>query len=131
MNAQPRYARSPLAVFQVFWRYRRLIWELSKRDVIGRYRGSMLGIVWAVVQPLLILTVYSFVFVFVFKARWGTTGGDEVSFTLILFAGLIVHSLFADNLIRAPHLITGKGTKRTIASPEEVLILRPELTAAG
>lgn len=48
-----------------------LIWQMTKREVVGRYRGSVLGLAWSFFNPLLMLAVYSFVFSFVFKSRWG------------------------------------------------------------
>ncbi len=89
-----------------FWRNRQLIWQMTKRDVIGRYRGSVMGLAWSFFNPLLMLSVYTFVFSVVFKARWGGAGEEsKTEFAIILFAGMIVHSLFAECLNRAPGLI--------------------------
>ena len=52
-------------------RNRELWWRLSEREVIGRYRGSILGWGWSLLTPLMMLGVYTFVFSTVFKARWG------------------------------------------------------------
>ncbi|MGO6966256.1 ABC transporter permease, partial [Rhizobium johnstonii] len=52
------------------WRNRYLVWQLTKREIAGRYRGSTLGLVWSIVNPLMMLLVYTFVFSVVFKARW-------------------------------------------------------------
>ena len=67
---------SPLFVFRSFWNQRSLIWEMTKRDVIGRYRGSAMGILWSFLNPILMLAVYTFVFSVVFRTRWG--GEDNV-----------------------------------------------------
>ena len=72
---RPTYPTSPLFVFGSLWRQRSLIWEMTKRDVIGRYRGSAMGILWSFLNPILMLAVYTFVFNVVFQARWG--GGDS------------------------------------------------------
>ena len=82
-----------------------LILRMTKREVIGRYRGSFLGIIWSFLNPLVMLAVYSFVFGMVFKARWSTDTGQN--FTVILFTGLIFHSLLAECLVKAPNIITG------------------------
>jgi lipopolysaccharide transport system permease protein len=84
-----------------------LIVVLAKRDVAGRYRGSAVGLLWSLVNPLLMLTVYTFVFSMIFKARWGTdtVASDRVEFALVLFVGLIVHNIFAECANRAPTLI--------------------------
>src|SRR5437660_744729 len=66
-----RYAAHPLMVFLSLWQYRNLIWQMSKREVISRYRGSTLGLLWSFFHPLFMLTIYTFVFSVVFQARWG------------------------------------------------------------
>ena len=99
------YSATPLIIFQSFWRNRRLIWQLSKREVLGRYRGSVMGLVWSFFNPILMLAVYTFVFGVVFQARWGEQTGGKIEFASILFAGLIVFSLFAECVNRAPSLV--------------------------
>lgn len=89
-----------------YWQNRELIARLSQREVVGRYRGSFIGISWTVVQPLAMLAVYTFVFSQVFRSRWGNL--DELGpagFSLNLFAGLIVFNLFAECANKAPTLI--------------------------
>ena len=54
------------------WRNRHLLLQLTKREVLGRYRGSLMGLAWSFFNPLLMLAVYTFVFSVVFGARWGT-----------------------------------------------------------
>ena len=78
------------------WRNRQLIVQMSKREVVGRYRGSVMGMAWSFFNPVLMLAVYTFVFSVVFKARWGV-GGEEskTQFAIVLFVGMIVHGLFA------------------------------------
>lgn len=73
---------------------------LSRREVIGRYRGSALGLVWSFLTPLFMLAIYAFVFSVVFKARWGTEEESRTQFAVVLFAGLIVHSIFAEVINR-------------------------------
>ena len=78
---------------------------LTKREVVGRYRGSFLGIFWSFFNPLFMLAVYTFVFSVVFKARWGGGSGSKTEFALVLFSGLIVFNLFSECINRAPSLI--------------------------
>lgn len=86
-----------------------LISQLTRRAIYERYRGSVLGILWTFLTPLMMLTIYTFVFGTIFKARWQVADGtgDTGEFAVILFAGLIVHGLFADVVLQAPNLITG------------------------
>lgn len=84
-----------------------LIWQLAKRDVASRYRGSMLGLLWSFGRPVLMLAVYTFVFSVIFKVRWhqGDVQDNRVNFAIVLFAGLIVHGLLAECMTRAPTLV--------------------------
>ncbi|HWU76296.1 MAG TPA: ABC transporter permease, partial [Rhodanobacter sp.] len=86
-----------------------LVWELTKRDVIGRYRGSFLGLAWSFFNPLIMLVVYTFVFGFVFKSKWeGLPKGASymLSFSLVLFLGLLIFQIAAEVINKAPTLIT-------------------------
>lgn len=106
------------------------------REITARYRGSMLGLLWSFVNPLLMLVVYTFVFSVVFKARWvvgeGGTGsegvqssvasGSRTEFALILLAGLMVYSFFAECINRAPNLIvTHANYVKKVVFPLEIL----------
>ena len=83
-----------------------LVYQFAKRDVLARYRGSMLGIGWTVLNPLLMLALYTFAFAGIMKTRWPgaeTMGG--IGYALNLFAGLVIFNLFAEVAGRAPGLI--------------------------
>jgi lipopolysaccharide transport system permease protein len=99
------WTHSPFAVFTSLWWHRHLIWQLTRREVIGRYRGSFMGLLWSFFNPLIMLGIYTFVFGVVFQARWANRATGTVEFALILFAGLIVFTLFSDCVNRAPGLI--------------------------
>jgi lipopolysaccharide transport system permease protein len=110
-------------LFASLWRNRQLIVQMTKREVIGRYRGSVLGLAWSFFNPLLMLSVYTFVFSVVFKARWGVNGGeDRASFAIFLFVGMIVHGLFAECVNRAPGLILSNvNYVKKVIFPLEIL----------
>jgi lipopolysaccharide transport system permease protein len=119
---RPTHSISPLFVFGSFWNQRSLVWEMTKRDVIGRYRGSAMGILWSFLNPILMLTVYTFVFNVVFRARWGTEDTSKVEFAIILFVGLIIHALFAECVNRAPGLVLGNvNYVKKVVFPLEIL----------
>lgn len=92
-----------LAPVTVAWRNRSLLARLTRREIEARYRGSMLGLAWAVATPLLTLAAYTFVFSIVLKVRWGSV--DRGQFALILFAGLLTYGIFSECVNRAPGLI--------------------------
>jgi lipopolysaccharide transport system permease protein len=91
--------------FQPFFAHRSLLWEMTKRDVLGRYRGASFGLLWALISPFLMLIVYTIAFGFILKSRWPHAGDSKAGFALILYVGLIVHGFFAECLIRAPQLV--------------------------
>lgn len=123
MNPHQAHPTNPITIFTSFWKNRQLIWQLTRREVIGRYRGSLLGLAWSFFNPLLMLFIYTFVFSVVFKARWGT-GSDEsrADFAIILFTGMIVFGLFAEIVNRAPALIISNvNYVKKVVFPLEVL----------
>ncbi|KVD77391.1 hypothetical protein WS62_30715 [Burkholderia sp. ABCPW 14] len=79
---------------------------MAKRDLSSRYKGSHLGMLWAVLLPLAMLGIYSYVFGAVFKSRWGGPGASDFPFPLVLFAGLIAFNFFAECVNRAPTLVS-------------------------
>ncbi|MEO5607352.1 MAG: ABC transporter permease [Polaromonas sp.] len=102
---------------------RSLLWQFARREVLGRYRGSLLGLTWSFLTPLLMLGVYSFVFIGVFKARWpGMEKGGGVEFALQVFAGLVVFNLFAEVAGRAPNLVVEQpNLVKKVIFPVELL----------
>ncbi len=106
--------------------HRRLIVQLAARDVLGRYRGSFLGLGWSLVTPLLLLVVYTFVFAVVFGARWGSQTqvpvGGHAGFAVVLFAGLVLFNLFGEGFNRAPGLILANTNYvKRVVFPLEIL----------
>jgi lipopolysaccharide transport system permease protein len=110
-------------MFRSLWRNRQLILQMTRRDVLGRYRGSLMGLAWSFFNPLLMLAVYTFVFSVVFKARWGVgEPSSRIQFALVLFAGVIVHGLPAEGISKAPGLILGNANYvKRVVFPLEIL----------
>jgi lipopolysaccharide transport system permease protein len=117
------FSASPRELLASLWRNRQLIRNLVEREVVGRYKGSMLGMFWSLVTPIIMLAVYTFVFSVVFKARWGAAGSDsKTEFALVLFAGLMVFNLFSECISKAPGLILANvNYVKKVVFPLEVL----------
>lgn len=116
------FSASPVELFASLWRNRSLIKASIKREVLGRYRGSFMGILWSFFNPLLMLAVYTFVFSVVFKARWSAGGESQTEFALLLFTGMVVFNLFAECINRAPGLILGNPNfVKKVVFPLEIL----------
>jgi lipopolysaccharide transport system permease protein len=96
---------------------------MTKREVVGRYKGSVVGIAWSLFNPVLMLVIYTFVFSVVFKSRWGAADSDnKTEFATILFVGMIVFNLFAETINRAPSLILSNvNYVKKVIFPLEIL----------
>lgn len=111
VDAHRPFPAGPASLFAGAWRERRLILQLIRREVVGRYRGSVMGIAWSFLYPLLMLAVYTFVFTVVFEARWPGLVGEQsrIRFALLLFVGVIAHGLIGEVLTRAPVLVVANA----------------------
>jgi len=99
---------------------------MTRREVLGRYKGSFMGVAWSFFTPILMLAVYTFVFSEVFKARWGVgdAGESKAEFAIMLFVGMIVHGLFAECIIRSPSVISSNvNYVKKVVFPLEILPL--------
>lgn len=123
MNPHQRAAAGLGEMVASLWRNRQLLGQLTRREVLGRYRGSLMGLAWSFFNPLLMLAVYTFVFSVVFNARWGTgEPTSRVQFALVLFVGVIVHGVIAEGINKAPGLILGNANYvKRVVFPLEIL----------
>jgi lipopolysaccharide transport system permease protein len=92
--------------FSSIFGHRELLIQLIRRDVNDKYKGTVLGVIWAFINPLLMLAIYTAVFKFVFKARWPETDDSTSEFALMLFIGLLIHGLAADVISRSAVIIS-------------------------
>lgn len=80
-----------------------LLKQFTRRDIKARYQGTVLGLGWLFIMPILLLTVFTFVFNGIFQMKWPSSGAETpVGFALFVFCGLMVHQTFAETLTRAP-----------------------------
>lgn len=101
---------------------RELIVQIAKRNIYTKYKGSVLGICWSFLTPLFLLTIYTFVFGYVFKTRWGD--GGIGSYPVILFSGLIFHFFFTEVLATSTQLISSNGNYvKKVVFPLGVLVI--------
>lgn len=122
MNPHMRRPAGIMDLIRSLWANRGLISQLARRDVTSRYRGSLVGLAWTFINPLLMLGIYTFVFSVVFRARWGGPTLDHGSFAIVLFVGILVHGVFAECLNRAPGLILANaGYVKRVVFPLEIL----------
>ncbi|TJX47241.1 MAG: ABC transporter permease, partial [Mesorhizobium sp.] len=102
---------------------------LIRREIAGRYRGSVFGLLWSLLNPLFMLAVYTFVFGVVMKSRWTIPDQQSAThstgeFAVILFCGLIVFQFFAEVVSLAPGLIVNNANYvKKIVFPVQILPL--------
>jgi lipopolysaccharide transport system permease protein len=110
-------------LFSTVFRNRQLIVQMIRREVVSRYRGSIFGLAWSFLNPMLMLAVYTFVFSVVFKSRWGADPNESrTEFAVVLFVGMIVFGFFAEIFTRAPKLIVSNvNYVKKVVFPLEIL----------
>lgn len=115
---------SPVWVVRHLFGLRDSILRLTRQEMARLYAGTALGLFLAVIQGLVLMGTYVFVFSYVFEARWSYPGMEPGSgrFGLVLFAGLLTFNLFADSVARAPNLIHDNAKLVTkVVFPVEIL----------
>ncbi|HIF9075035.1 ABC transporter permease [Photobacterium damselae] len=122
---------SPLSLLKELKQNKDLILSLTRREISSKYKGSILGGVWAIFIPVFMLAVYTFVFSIVFKAKWnGLETESKSTFALLLFAGLIVFNFFSDCFNSAPRLILNNSNYvKKVVFPLDILPITISLSA--
>ena len=123
MNPHSKHATGLAPMFRSFFGNRQLVTQMTKREVVSRYRGSLIGLAWSFFNPLLMLAIYTFVFSIVFKARWGVTEeNSRAGFAVILFVGIIIHGVLSECILKAPELVLNNVSYvKRIMFPLEIL----------
>ncbi len=107
----------------------RIIGVLTRREVFERYRGSLLGILWSFITPLLLMLIYTLVFSVVFRMQWSLEETGFGYFALMLYCGLIPFNFFSEVISKSSRLfVNSPNYVKKIAFPIEIL---PCVTAAS
>lgn len=109
--------------FSLVWKYKDLLWQIVRRNVQTRYKGTMIGLLWLIITPLIMLAIYTFVFSIVFQARWGDDFGESrVAFALLIFCGITVFNIFSESISGSVGVVTGNPNyAKKVIFPLEVL----------
>ncbi|MDD5085431.1 MAG: ABC transporter permease [Candidatus Omnitrophica bacterium] len=107
------------SVLKNIFGHRFLLWQFIRADILGRYKGTYLGILWIILSPLLVFFLYVFIFSVVLKVRFPEQEG-VLFYGLNLFCGLIAWTAFAESLIRSSSVILSNRNlvKRTLFPSE-------------
>lgn len=113
---------NPLPTISGLARHRYLIAQLTRRDVLLKYRGSFLGISWSFFYPLLLLAAFGLVFGQILGTRWPQNAESGLPLVLVMYAGLIVYNFFSEVASAAPRFILGyQSLVKKNVFPTEVL----------
>lgn len=121
---QTRDLVNPVSIIRSLIQRRVLIYQLVRRELSQRYRGSYLGMLWTLLVPLVMLAIYTFIFSVVFKARWQVSGPETPpgEFAFILFAAISGFNVFSESSNRAPALVVNVPSYvKKVVFPLEVL----------
>lgn len=122
------------AIWKPLWELPRryeLILSLARRDLVGRYKGSVLGIIWAIVTPVVMIGMFTFLFAGVFGARFGPNS-SHWDYALYLFCGLLPWTMFQETLQRsATTIINHSNLVKRVLFPLETLPTAEALSSLG
>jgi len=118
-----------LAPFRVLVSHRQAIQIFVNRDIRGRYINSALGLWWAVIQPLALLALYTFVFSSVMRIRWSENASTG-EFAVYAFCGLLPWIAVADALTRSSSILLEQTPLiKKVVFPSEILPVHLVLSA--
>jgi len=117
-------------VFRLLTTYKTLTWEMAKREITDRYRGQFFGLFWALLHPLVLMGVYIFVFVVVFKVKIGGTREMPLDYTTYLLSGLIPWLAVQESMSKASTMITSNASLvKQVVFPIEILPIKSVLAS--
>jgi lipopolysaccharide transport system permease protein len=119
----PPRALQPFAFATELWQRRELLWQFTIRNLEIRHKGSYLGFVWSLLNPLLMLALYVFVFGYIFGGSFnGLRGETKVDYALALFLGLALFQFLGEILAVAPALVVANPNfVKKVVFPLEIL----------
>ena len=108
-----------------------LIFSFAKRDLLGRYKGSALGIAWAVLTPVVMIAIFTFIFAGIFGARFGAND-SHWDYALYLFCGLLPWSMFQETVQQSSNTIVANANLvKRVVFPLETLPAAQAFAALG
>ncbi|MBL8762536.1 MAG: ABC transporter permease [Phycisphaerae bacterium] len=116
---------NPVRMLSTLFSHRALALQLARRDIEARYKSQRLGLLWAVLNPLILLAIYTFVFAVVFPSRLGTAPEEHLGlYALNVFLGLVTFGLFRDLFNHAPALVvSNRNYVKRVVFPLEILAI--------
>lgn len=98
-----------------------LLLSLTRRELAARYRGSILGILWALLTPIVMITIFTLIFSGIFKARFGSSS-SQWDYALYLFCGLLPWNAFQESLqLSSTTIVSHANLVKRVVFPLETL----------
>ncbi len=108
-----------------------LIFSFAKRELLGRYKGSALGIAWAVLTPVVMIAIFTFIFAGIFGARFGANQ-SHWDYALYLFCGLLPWSMFQESVQQSANtIVVHSNLVKRVVFPLETLPAAQVFAALG
>jgi len=130
MMISAQTARRP--VWKPLWQLPRrldLIVSLTRRELAARYKGSALGIAWAILTPVVTIAIFTIIFAGIFKARFGAAN-SQWDYALYLFCGLLPWNAFQESLqLSASAIVSRSNLVKRVVFPLETLPVSQTLAA--
>jgi lipopolysaccharide transport system permease protein len=122
------------AVWHPLWElpgHSELIFSLAKRELLARYKGSALGIVWALLTPVVMIAIFTFIFAGIFGARFGASH-SHWDYALYLFCGLLPWTMFQETLQQsASTIVAHANLVKRVVFPLETLPVAQAFSSFG
>ena len=120
------------AVWRPLWELPRrfdLIFSLTRRELTARYRGSILGIMWTFVTPMVMIAIFTIIFAGIFKAKFGASS-SQWDYALYLFCGLLPWNAFQESVqLSASTIVAHANLVKRVVFPLETLPVSLSLAA--
>ncbi len=115
------YALAPMKFFRDMHGHRELLGNFVRWDLMSKYKGTFMGFFWSVINPLVMLVLYTFIFSVILKVKFGVDG-STTNFALYLFCGMVPWLATSDSISRATELImTHQNLVKKTVFPLEIL----------
>ncbi|MDD9266620.1 ABC transporter permease [Paenibacillus sp. GCM10023248] len=114
-----------LQLLRIIGKNRELVQQFVKREVITKYKGSYLGMMWSIITPLIMLSIYTYVFGYIFKSKWDfAVSSTKQEFAITVFCGMIIFAIFSETITKSPSIITNNPNYvKKVVFPLEILPL--------
>lgn len=130
MNLVKGHFQAFVEIVTLLTRHRDLTIEMARRELSDRYAGQVLGLFWAIGHPVFLISLYVFIFAFVFKQKVGGTLEMPLDYTAYILSGLVAWLSFQESMIKSCNAITGNSALvKQVVFPLEILPVRGVLAS--